>query len=152
MESTFNLGFLLKFLLKARGLLNLKTDHDGLREWLRELMALFDFLADQTAFEIDDDVVEFLATVVNDDASYDAFYVLIEKALDKFGPVKPDPVKPEPIEPVEPILQAFVRGEVMTVSSAGCVPGVAKAVDIAAWTAVIVQIVQLILQLINSEE
>ncbi len=155
MESTFNLGFLLKLLMKGRGLLNIKTDYDGLREWLTELMALFDFLADQTAFDLDDDAVEFLAAVIKDDASYDAFYVIVEKALDKFNPddEESDESSQSEVEVVDPIL-AFVQGELpaVTMMKARSTPATVASVDITAWVTIIVQVIQMVLQLLKASK
>lgn len=154
MGKTFDLGFLLKLLLKARGLLSIDTSHDGLRKWLKQLLSVFDFLAEQTAFEIDDGVIDFLSKVIADDEAYDALYAIVEKALDKFNPDEESSNTDDAVTPVEPILQEFVKSQMAAVDEMmiHCTKPMTASIGIMDWVNVIVQIIQMILSILQSKE
>lgn len=132
-------------LLKAKGLLAIKTDHDGMREWLNQLVDVLDFLSEQSGIEVDDQAVDFLRSVVKSDQTYDSLYVLIEAIMNKVNPPEPEP-EPEPVEPVEPVIMAALTGDDNVVTQYCVGAGID---DFGPYIEIVIQIVQIILAFIK---
>ena len=85
------MAVLLKLLAQARSLQSVDLRHGGLRDWLRRLVALGDFLADLSPTGWADDGIAMLAAAVASDESYDALYRLLELATDLYDAGDTDP-------------------------------------------------------------
>jgi len=77
----FRLLDLLRFLRQAKGLLDIDMSEEGLREWLRKLVTLGEFLTDLTGTEWDDDALAVLKEMVESDEVYSAVYRIVSQLI-----------------------------------------------------------------------
>ena len=83
----FRLLTILKWARRVMGILPLPewTDVDAVRHWVIKALGLADELADETATQIDDNIVAALRKIVADGETWTAFYTLIVDLLGATG-------------------------------------------------------------------
>ena len=100
---------LLGLLKRCRDLLGIDTSEEGLRDWLRKLVTLGEFLTDLTGVDWDDDALAVLSAAIESDEVYARIYAVIRRFLES-APA------PEPVDPDGPL--PILDSEVAAITAA----------------------------------
>lgn len=112
MERTMNFLNVVQLLAKIRAMLAIDLSAEGLREWLRSLAGLAEYLTDMTGLEWDDDLAKLLRVSVESDEVFDAFYAVVERVLKRMDDEQE--VTPIPMGELRTRLVRFVSEEYNT--------------------------------------